>query len=525
MTATQSADVIIAGGGLAGLSLARQLKTSTPELDILVLERNTFPIPETTAKIGESTVEIASHYFTETLGLKQHFREQHLQKHGLRCFFGQPQADFADQDELGVSELFGIPTYQIDRGVIENHLSDEVRRLGVTVIDGATTERLDLSNGKHTVRVATSDGERRFRAKWLIDAAGRQRLLKNKLGLDRENPHKGNAVWFRVDKRIVLDEWSDNQGWHQRLKEPGKRWLSTNHLMGAGYWVWVIPLGTGATSIGIVLDDQALEESGITDFTSTMRWLAKEQPHCAAAVADASLMDFGIIRNYSTGCKQMFSDDGWCLTGEAGAFTDPFYAPGSDFIALNNTFISHLVAREKQGQDIRLDSAVFHIFYNSFFESTLSLYTHQYGGFGDRKMMAIKLLWDYAYYWGILTLLFYRHAITDIDLMREINPLLRKAQDYNLLLQERLRDRAAKRLVLPAQGLFLDQYQIPCLTHFNDILKAGDSIDLRHAIEQNVVILERLVGYLQDMLEDDAALAISEGERELMGDYRKLVLA
>ncbi len=32
------------------------------------------------------------------------------------------------------------------------------------------------------------------------------------------------------------------------------RRLATNHYMGRGYWVWVIPLGNGETSIGVVFD-------------------------------------------------------------------------------------------------------------------------------------------------------------------------------------------------------------------------------------------------------------------------------
>ena len=42
--------------------------------------------------------------------------------------------------------------------------------------------------------------------------------------------------------------------WQARC-EPQARWLSTNHLVGAGYWVWLIPLGSGATSVGIVTDE------------------------------------------------------------------------------------------------------------------------------------------------------------------------------------------------------------------------------------------------------------------------------
>ena len=140
-----STDVIILGGGLAGLTLAYQLKISQPNLQVLVVERNTFPVPEKTAKVGESTVEIGSHYLKHTLGLKQHFDERHLRKHGLRCFFGSPQNDFSQQDELGVSELFGLPSYQIDRGAIENYLQQSLLELGVTILDGATLADFPLS--------------------------------------------------------------------------------------------------------------------------------------------------------------------------------------------------------------------------------------------------------------------------------------------------------------------------------------------------------------------------------------------
>ncbi|MGH1428524.1 MAG: NAD(P)/FAD-dependent oxidoreductase [Arenicella sp.] len=525
MMGKQATDVIIAGGGLAGLSLARQLKTDTPDLDIIVVEKSRFPRPNTTAKVGESTVEIGSHYFTETLGMKEHFKEQHLQKHGLRCFFGEPQTDYSQQDELGVSELFGIPTYQMDRGVIENHLHDEVTKMGVNVVDGADTKHIDLGNGKHSIDVETSDGIKQFSGRWLVDAAGRQKLVKNKLGLDKQNEHKGNAVWFRIDKRVVIDEWSDNQEWRSRIKDQGKRWLSTNHLMGPGYWVWIIPLGTGATSIGIVMDDKALADSGIETFDDTMQWLEKHQPKCAQAVSGAKLLDFNLIRGYSYGCTKMFSEEGWGLTGEAGAFTDPFYAPGSDFIALNNTFMTHLIRQSKQGKDIRLDSAVFHIFYNSFFENTLSLYTDQYGGFGDRKMMSIKLLWDYAYYWGVLCLLFYQDSITDVQLMRTMNPVLKVAQALNASVQDKMKHRAAQRIVMPAQGMFLDQYLLPCMTYFNDVLKVKHHDDIQKTLTDNVAMLERIAVHLEDMLDDNAKLTISDDERDLFGDYRLMVLA
>jgi flavin-dependent dehydrogenase len=517
-------DVIIAGGGLAGLTLAHQLKQTTPELDVLVLERNQFPVPEKVAKVGESTVEIGSRYLNHTLGLQEHFNERHLRKHGLRCFFGAPQDDFSQQDELGVSQLFGIPTYQIDRGAIENQLQQSITSSGVQVLDGVITKRVDLSSATKTVCVEGPNDEQEFTSPWLIDAAGRQALAKNALGLSKGNNHKGNALWFRVDRQIKLDEWSENQDWQARIKQENTRWLSTNHLMGAGYWVWVIPLDNGATSIGIVMDDQAFSEGDFSSVDTTMDWLRQHQPKCAEALEGADVLDYVVINDYSHSCKQMFSDQGWGMTGESGVFSDPFYSPGSDFIAFSNTFINDLVTDSFAGNDIRLKSRVYQAMNQSFFDSTLSLYEGEYGGFGDRRMMSLKLVWDYAYYWGVLSLLFFKEAMTDVSLMRELTPVLSQAQSLNRAVQQGFRNRAQQRIVLPAQGLFMNQYNVPCLKHFNRVLE-DDTVTVARALPENVDLLQSLSESVLDMLGDGASIKVSDHEREFLGDYRESVLA
>ena len=106
-------DVAILGGGLAGLTLTRQLLMARPQLRIAVIEKRSFPVSETTHKVGESTVEIGAHYFGEELQLKKHLADQQLPKFGLRFFFKSPHQSMAEGTEVGGSEFFSAPTTKL----------------------------------------------------------------------------------------------------------------------------------------------------------------------------------------------------------------------------------------------------------------------------------------------------------------------------------------------------------------------------------------------------------------------------
>lgn len=102
---TQRADVVITGGGLAGLSLALQLKQRDPALAITVLERRAHPVREAAFKVGESTVEIGAHYFADVLGLREHLETEQIRKFGFRFFFSDQRHDIDRCTELGVSKI------------------------------------------------------------------------------------------------------------------------------------------------------------------------------------------------------------------------------------------------------------------------------------------------------------------------------------------------------------------------------------------------------------------------------------
>ena len=71
-------DIAILGGGIAGLTLALQIKKARPVTSILVIEKQTHPAPEAAHKVGESTVEIQAYYLRNVLGLQEHLQTRQL---------------------------------------------------------------------------------------------------------------------------------------------------------------------------------------------------------------------------------------------------------------------------------------------------------------------------------------------------------------------------------------------------------------------------------------------------------------
>ncbi|MBV1860187.1 MAG: NAD(P)-binding protein [Nannocystaceae bacterium] len=130
-------DVVIIGAGLAGLTLAIQLRQRAPLLRVLALERGTFPVPSAAHKVGESSVEVGSHYYNEVLGLSRALTHSKIPKLGLRYFFpGSDNTRIETRPELGQTHYHAVGSTQFDRGRQENILHAEALMLGVEVLDG-----------------------------------------------------------------------------------------------------------------------------------------------------------------------------------------------------------------------------------------------------------------------------------------------------------------------------------------------------------------------------------------------------
>lgn len=493
-------DVIILGGGLAGLTLSIQLRQNFPSLRVLVLERRRHPVPEAAHKVGESSVEIGAHYFDTVLGLREHLEKHQLKKFGFRFFFSEGCSGIDNVTELGASGYLATPSYQLDRGIFENYLGEHARELGIRFVDDAVVRSFELGKdgAAHLVRYESAgpDGRQTQEtcARWLVDASGRAGLIKRKLNLAQDNGHDANAVWFRLGARIDIDEWSTDRSWLARC-DPPLRWLSTNHLCGEGYWAWLIPLASGSHSVGIVCDAKTHALETMNTFEKSLQWFHRFQPRLAQEIEGKKhlLQDFCFLRNFSYGCKQVFSgNDRWALTGEAGVFLDPFYSPGSDFIAIGNTCITDLIARDLQGEHIGARAGVYQQLYFSFYESMLSLYANQYAIMGDPEVMPVKVIWDYAYYWGILCQLFFQRRLTDLSSIGRLSAELTHAKALNQAMQNFLREWSGHSAKRNAAVMF-DQASLPWFAELNRGLRDKlDEESFRSRIRQHAELLNAL---------------------------------
>jgi hypothetical protein len=173
----------------------------------------------------------------------------------------------------------------------------------------------------------------------------------------------------------------------------------------------------------------------------------------------------------------MYSADGWCLTGDAGAFVDPFYSPGNDFIAINNGFICNMLLKQLQGEDIKADVVSFENQFRIIFLSFLPTYQDQYPIMGHAKVMTIKILWDFVIYWYSVGVLFFADKLTDLSFMATAKIHLLDFYQLNLKMQELFRTWSNKEdSTMSLSDTFLDYTKVKFLHQANEnlLLKLSD---------------------------------------------------
>ena len=488
----QAYDVVILGGGLAGATLALQIKKERPQTNILVVEKNKFPVQEAAFKVGESVAELGAYYLAEVVGLHEHLQSDQLEKAGLRYFFtSKDNRNIARRMEVGLKDFPPVPGYQFDRGRLENQLYQMNLDANISYWDQCKVENITLGDVHHITLQRQGETEQ-INAKWVIDASGRTALLKRQLDLVEDATHNINAVWFRLGIPIDVDDWSNNEQWKSRVA-PGLRRLGTGHLMGSGYWVWMIPLPSGGTSLGIVADPNSHPHHKMNRFELALAWLKEHEPQCAEVIEknQDQLQDFQVMRHFSRGCKRVFSPERWCITGDAGVFADPLYSPGTDFIGMGNSLITDIVSRDLAGEDVRGRIEQYNLSFLNTYKLYLITYENQYPLMGNPQVIMAKIVWDWAIYWGITALLFFQgNKLFDWSLVSVLGNDLQRFNQLNANVQALFRE-WNKFENREWENYFVSLLDLNFLRELHVGLEAELDADALHAqVKTNIALLE-----------------------------------
>ena len=399
-------DVVIIGGAFSGAATALVLKRKHPAARILLIEK----AAEFDRKVGESTTEVSSCYLTRILGLSTYLGHHQLVKQGLRMWFSN-RADqpFDDCVEVGARYQARLPTFQVDRATLDSHMLDMAVAAGCDLRRPAKVIRLDLNAGEaQTITLASDAGEETARARWVVDASGRAAMLGRKLGHFRQNTeHPINAVWARFSG---VKDW-DSYDWRERFPDyanacrTGRNW-ATNHLMGYGWWCWIIPLKGGDVSAGIVYDSRIFNLAEGVSLGERLRDHLLSHPVGREIFSQAQILE-GDVHAFSAlpYSNTQVCGDGWAMVGDAAGFIDPLYSPGLDFCSYTTYSVAEMIAANLAGEDVsaRRDyyNTQFPITYRLWFET---LYKDKYFYMGDAELMSAALLLDVgSYFVGLVT--------------------------------------------------------------------------------------------------------------------------
>lgn len=402
-------DVVILGGAFSGASAAVLLRRDRPDLSVLIVERQ----EAFDAKVGEATTEMSGMFLTRRLAMWQHLEREHLPKEGLRYWFHNEKVGcHAEASESGAFQRSTVPSFQLRRDVLDEHLLATAVAEGAELRRPARVRNVELGDFDHRVEIEAADGAvEEVACRWVLDATGRATFLGKRLGLiERNREHPTAAIWCRWEGVRHLDDLAARGPLSFARGNVGSRRLATNHYMGFGYWVWFIPLGNGETSIGVVFDTRLVDIDRGAGLAAAFEAFLRRIPMAAELLAGASMKqeDLRTFSNLAYVTRQ-YMGNGWALLGDAAAFLDPYYSPGLDHAAFSVEATVEIVKAQTAGEDVAARTAEHNeTFLRSYHRFFRSIYQDKYFYMGEHDLHAASFLIDTAQYYIFMVIPAYR---------------------------------------------------------------------------------------------------------------------